>query len=148
MAKIKYIAPSPKAGQISHERPDVARTLIAAGFAEAIPYKDFRERLAQEGQVGTDAHNTDPNLTKQGEVKWSVLDSDSSGFRAVVIVRLSGSEKLYYSGPTSEMPPAVIKRFEELMGEPDQAAVRAQERDAARTKQLLYEHSLKDIRRY
>jgi hypothetical protein len=46
--KIKFLPPSPKAGTIEHIENQTGRTLIAAGLAEAIPYKDFRERLRDE----------------------------------------------------------------------------------------------------
>jgi len=35
--KILYIAPSPKAGQTEHLQPNIAQTLIAAGFAQEVP---------------------------------------------------------------------------------------------------------------
>src|ERR1019366_4349693 len=101
MAKIKYIAPSPKAGQISHERPDVARTLIAAGFAEAVPYKDFRERLREEGQGGAHPQSTNPCV--EG-VEWGIKDASDSGFRCVTVIKKVNSETTYYSTPPVDAP--------------------------------------------
>jgi len=46
---------SPKAGLVEHIDNATARTLIAAGFAEHVPYKDFRERLAAESTSQTAA---------------------------------------------------------------------------------------------
>src|ERR1019366_8956918 len=46
--KITFLSPSPKAGQISHIENAAGHALVAAGLAEHIPWKDFRERLAAE----------------------------------------------------------------------------------------------------
>src|SRR5271165_4808703 len=55
--KIKFLPPSPRAGEISHIDNATGHTLCAAGLALQIAYTDFRERLAGESmpaaQTGT-----------------------------------------------------------------------------------------------
>jgi hypothetical protein len=47
MAKVRFLT-GPKAGTIEHIKPQVAETLVAAGLAELIPYKNYVERLKEE----------------------------------------------------------------------------------------------------
>ena len=142
--KIRYLAASPKVGQVEHIRNDVGVTLIAAGFAEAVPYKDFRERLREESQNATDAHNVNPNFTKNGEVQWSV---DAKSFDKPVIVKRQRSETTYYAGPSAEMPQSVIELFQSLSdtGSPHNSTAQL---EADQRKQAEYEHSIRDVRRY
>jgi hypothetical protein len=92
MAKIQYIAPSPKAGQIEHVRPDTARTLVAAGFAIDIPYKDFRARLADAG-AANDPHNVNhaskassgASKTPMNQGSASLQSSSASGLKRLGI---------------------------------------------------------------
>jgi hypothetical protein len=143
MAKIQYIAPSPKAGQIEHVRPDTARTLVAAGFAIDIPYKDFRARLADAG-AANDPHNVNPCV--EG-VQWGVKDANESGFGVVAVVKRFGSETTWYSTPPEDAPESIKRRYRDLTNTVSGPSAAAQ-LDAAKRKQLEYDHSIKDVRRY
>lgn len=72
--KIIYVAPSPRAGQIDHLQPHRAQALIDSGFAQAVPYKDFRERLREE-----EAARQSALAPVYAEVKWAVAQGIISG---------------------------------------------------------------------
>jgi hypothetical protein len=48
--KVKFTS-GPKQGTIEHLQPSIANTLIAAGLAELIPFKNYVERLQEEEAV-------------------------------------------------------------------------------------------------
>jgi hypothetical protein len=73
MAKIKFTS-GPKSGTIEHVKPQVAETLIAAGLAELIPYKNYVERLQEEEAV---RQSSLPQVT--AKVTWSVGKGDRNG---------------------------------------------------------------------
>ncbi len=66
--KIKHLF-GPKSGTIEHIDNSTGNLLIAAGLAEHIPYKDFRERLREEGQG---MQTPDPNFVVG--VQWQVKE--------------------------------------------------------------------------
>jgi hypothetical protein len=141
--KIRYLAASPKNGQIEHIRNDVGATLIAAGFAEAIPYKDFRERLLEEGQGFADPHSVNPCVKG---VEWGVKDASDSGFRVVTIIKRSGADTTYYSTPPADAPKSIVKRFEDLSNSSGSTA--SADLEAAKRAQLLYNESVKHAKKW
>jgi hypothetical protein len=118
--RIKYLPSSPKAGQVEHIANSVGATLIAAGFAEAVPYKDFRERLAAETPQ---AFAIAPPV-----VEWGVKERHLSRFGLVVVVKKVGSETTYYSAPPDDAPPSIKQRFAELNQTPLDPEVAAEQR--------------------
>jgi hypothetical protein len=142
--KIRYIAPSPKAGKTEHCRNDVGLTLIASGFAEAIPYKDFRERLQAEGQGGTDPHNVNPCV--EG-IQWGVKDASDSGFRIATVIKRSGAETTYFSALPPDAPKSIVARFNDLSNSTS-AADNAADFEAAKRAQLEYDEKIKHVKRY
>jgi hypothetical protein len=141
--KIRYLAASPKVGQVEHIRNDVGVTLIAAGFAEAVPYKDFRERLREEGQGGAHPQSTNPCVDG---VEWGIKDASDSGFRCVTVIKKVNSETTYYSAPPADAPKSIVKRFDELSNSTGSTA--AADLDAAKRAQLEYNERIKDIPRW
>jgi len=104
MARIKYIAPSPKAGRIDHVYPHIADTLVSAGLAEHIVYKDFRERLAAEFSPPAVAP----------VVEWGVQDKTQSPFSSVLIIKRTGCETQWLKEPPVDCPPSIVARWAEL----------------------------------
>ena len=92
--KIKHIN-SPKSGTIEHVRPDVGRTLVAAGFAEAVPLpargsKDWLAARNEQAALTTkpDAHDT--VIENVIGVRWECISLPITGIPA--ILRRSGCE--------------------------------------------------------
>ncbi len=102
--RIKYLPSSPTAGQVEHIANSVGETLIAAGFAEEIKYRDFRERLAAEASPAA------PPL----KVEWGVQERHLSRFGLVVVIKKVGAETQYLSAPPDDAPESIKKRFAEL----------------------------------
>jgi hypothetical protein len=103
---------SPKAGLVEHIDNATARTLIAAGFAEPVPYKDFRERLAAESTSQT--AGTIVSVGVSGTA-WG-FDGSCSQFRQPVIIFKRGAETVYYDAPVKDTPAAIVKQFHEAVG--------------------------------
>jgi hypothetical protein len=118
--RIRYLPSSPKAGQVDHVNNSVGATLIAAGFAEAMPYTDFRQRLAAETPQ---AFAIAPPV-----VEWGVQERHLSRFGLVVVVKKVGSETTYYSAPPDDAPASIKQRFAELNQTPVDPEVEAERR--------------------
>jgi hypothetical protein len=103
---------SPKAGLVEHIDNATARTLIAAGFAEHVPYKDFRERLAAESTSQTAC--TIVSVSVSG-TEWG-FDGSCSQFRQPVIIFKRGAETTYYDAPVKDTPASVVRQFYEAVG--------------------------------
>ena len=103
---------SPKAGLVEHIDNSTAKTLIAAGFAEHIPYKDFRERLAAEATSQTAGTVVSVGVAA---VEWG-FDGSCTQFKQPVIIFKRGSETTYYDGPVKDTPCAIVKQFYEAVG--------------------------------
>jgi len=103
---------SPKAGLVEHLDNATAKTLIAAGFAEHVPYKDFRERLAAESTSQT--AGTVVSVSVVG-TEWG-FDGSCSQFRQPVIIFKRGSETTYYDAPVKDTPASIVKQFYEAVG--------------------------------
>jgi hypothetical protein len=65
--KVKFTS-GPKQGTIEHLQPSIANTLIAAGLAELIPFKNYVERLQEEEAV---RQSSLPQVTSN--VTWAVV---------------------------------------------------------------------------
>jgi len=103
---------SPKAGLVEHIDNATAKTLISAGFAEHVPYKDFRERLAAESTSQT--AGTVVSVSVSG-TEWG-FDSSCSQFRQPVIIFKRGAETTYYDAPVKDTPASIVKQFHESVG--------------------------------
>jgi len=97
--KIRYINPSPKAGQISHERPDTARTLIAAGFAEAVPLPErgsagWVQARLEQGRAQQGPPNAHDTVVTSHAPVWSVAEEyQGIPIGGVVMLRSTGDSK-------------------------------------------------------
>jgi hypothetical protein len=71
--KVKFTS-GPKAGTIEHLQPSIANTLVAAGLAEIIPFKNYVERLQEEEAV---RQSSLPQVTSK--VTWTVGKGERNG---------------------------------------------------------------------
>ena len=148
--RIRFIEPSPRAGEVTHIDNITGRTLIASGFAELVPYKDYRERLSQEGQVGSDGTNVNPNVVSG--VEWGVLQPEITT-NPVCIIRRFANETVYFDGVPDPVkwgvcPPSIVAQFHALTDEPTPsgfskeqsvvAELQQKERDAKGVAAVLY----------
>jgi hypothetical protein len=83
--KVKFTS-GPKAGTIGHLQPSIANTLVAAGLAEIIPFKNYVERLQEEEAV---RQSSLPQVT--AKVTWSVGKGDRNG-RYFISAQCSNSQ--------------------------------------------------------
>jgi hypothetical protein len=90
--KIKFVS-GPKAGTVEHLQPSIANVLIASGMAEHIPYKNYVERLAEEGRASQTAQ--DPAI-----VSWGISLGNRNG-KDFISARCSrpNCSTLVYDGP-------------------------------------------------
>lgn len=144
--KIKFVS-GPKQGAIEHLQPSIANTLIASGLAELVPYKGFRERLAEES-------NMNRSHVRAGAVApeffttpvWSAKQLIHSG--KVVVEKRFGTETVAYSTPPADCPPAVVRAFESLTTKPDTLAADQLAREAAVRAQAEYVERSKTFKRW
>jgi hypothetical protein len=137
--RIKYteFAPDPRQWNTVVNLPaHVAQVLIATNQAVAVPWKDFRERLAATATAGADPFNV--NAYVEG-VQWGVIPAETSQFRRVVICKRAGAETTWYDGPTSEMPPSIVAQFEQLTNSTVDPEVLAERREQDKNRQILQE---------
>lgn len=137
---IRFIHPSPKAGQEEHVENSAGRTLILAGFAEEVPSKGYQERLAA---LERERQRTSPAQVAQ----WAVHDSISSG-RKIMVVKTYLAEVTYYDAPPQDCPPAVVARWQKLVDlerglQNDQPKI-----DAAKREHAAQEARERNARRY
>jgi hypothetical protein len=119
MAKIRYIAPSPKAGQEEHVRPDTARTLVAAGFAEECKLAPrgtkawFAQRMEQSSL--TSQPSAGDTVAPKLVPGWTIVTRDGPGGQQYFVqeVRASG-ETFLYDGPPKHCPAPTVKHYQEL----------------------------------
>jgi hypothetical protein len=127
--RVKFINPTNKKfGTVEHIENTAGRTLIAMGEAEAVPYKDFRERLAAEAAVGSHSTNVNPGVLG---TEWGLIPSETSSFRQDVVVKREGASTTYYSDCPPEAPAAIKKQWADLKGLDRFANVRAVEKAKA-----------------
>jgi hypothetical protein len=110
--KIRFLAPSPKAGQIEHCENAAGRALILAGLAEAVPYRDFRERLAATAATASGHGSIDATVVG---VEWGIRESDGSPYSVNSIIKKSGSNTTWYSAPPDDAPESIKRRWKELV---------------------------------
>lgn len=100
--KITYVPPSPLARQTTHLPPHRAQALIDAGFAVAVPYKNYQERLADS--------MTPPTADL---IQWAVNEKAAGG--AVVVKTVNAGDVEYYDAPPAGCPQSVINRYNYLV---------------------------------
>ncbi len=118
--KVKFLF-GPKSGTTELTDNETGKTLIAAGLAEEIKYKDFRERLREEGQG---RQQLDPNFVNG--VQWCVKERTfSTGPNRAYIERRSGQEVLYGESPDAfkDCPQSVRVQFLRLNKVEDPEAI-------------------------
>jgi hypothetical protein len=135
--KIKHTS-GPKLGVVEHVNNTIGATLVAAGLADHIKYKDFRERLSEESAAGSDPSNTVVTFYKDPE--WGVAQL----VRKLVIIKKHLSEIYRFESEEQARdygcPESVLKRYRDIkaLPGPDQAgAVLAQ----AKHDQMLRDHA-------
>ncbi len=131
--KIKYIAPSPKAGQEEHIENTAGTALCRAGFAEEIRYKNYRERLAAEFSPPAP-----PSV-----VSWGILEATSYA-SLPAIIRREGANTVYYSSyeGLADCPVSIRQRFDALLNPPPNNLERA------KREQAEYNERIKTAKRY
>ncbi len=103
--RVRFINPSNKKfGTVEHIENTAGRTLIALGECEAVPYRDFRERLAAEASPAA----------APVQISWGVKEADGSVFSTPTIVKKVGSETFYFDGPPADCPPSIVAQYNEL----------------------------------
>jgi hypothetical protein len=121
--KIRYVSPSPKAGKEEHVENTAGRALVLAGFAEEVPYKNYRERLAEESkQIAAAA--TAPPIDQ-----WAINQSTSNDPNAprFVVAHTTVLGTTYYNAPPKHAPAHVKQRFRDLVATDDNAWKERQE---------------------
>lgn len=137
---IRFIHPSPKAGQEEHVENTAGRTLILAGFAEEVPAKGYQERLAA---LERERQRTSPAPVAQ----WSVQESMSSNGKILVIKTYLG-EVTYFDAPPNDCPPVVVKRWNEKVSLERSLAADQPKIEAAKRAHAAQESRERDARRY
>ena len=108
--KITYTeyVPDPKLrGTTAHLPAHIAQVLIASGQAKAVPYKDFREILADDDAVRAAAA---PPVT----VEWGIRDKDRSVHSQVLIIRKLGAELSFFLAPPKDCPPSIVQQWKDM----------------------------------
>jgi hypothetical protein len=142
--KIRLLT-GPRAGQIDHApNSQEIQLQVKLGNIEIMPYRDFRERLREEGQGGAST-NVNPSLP-EGKIEWGVLDRNTQ-FREVTVVKKFASETVYYSTPPVDAPKSIVQRFNDLSNS-TRSADAAADLAAAKRAQLEYNEKLKEIPRW
>jgi hypothetical protein len=139
MARIQYCAPSPKAGQIEHVSTTVASTLIASGFAVAVPYKNYQERLQAEAQTGSDPSNVNPAWV--ATPTWSISTAKRRDAKPIILFSYGSEQTRFEDAAQAEAngcPAVTLKYFNQLLAADDDVA-RANVLDAARAAQTANE---------
>jgi hypothetical protein len=96
-------------GTINDKLPrSIAQGVVASGLATEIPYKNYFERLAAEGQSQTAGAVV--NVQVVG-TEWGFSDAKHSQFKIPVVVKRFGSETIWYSTPPSDCPASILKQF-------------------------------------
>ena len=115
--KIQYIAPSPKAGTIEHVSQQVGQTLVAAGFATAVPFPrrdgspEWMAAIAEEDAARKPSHHDTVGALPPGEIQWSVRELASG---KAVIVKQTGGEIQFIDAITPDTPESTRRAFVEL----------------------------------
>jgi len=103
-----------KNGTLEHVCRDLAAVACGYGQASPAPFKDFRERLAFETAQRTGPQPGDSAVTLPLVDEWGVKAPDGECPAVVILKKTPCGETLRYLQPTSEMPPHIVQRFEEL----------------------------------
>lgn len=121
--KIRYTAASPKAGIEEHLNNQTAATLIAAGFAVHVPYKNFVEFMNAEHREGRDPNNSNPPQVVG--VVWECSANARSG--VPTIYRRQGGEVARMTDEAQAIqygvPDSVLKTYRELTANGDAEAI-------------------------
>jgi len=115
--KIKYLS-GPKSGIVEHVNNTIGSTLVAAGLAEHIPYKNYIERLSETAREGSDVSNVNPPSVT-GTV-WEVTTAPRSG--KVILLRKTGFEtariETVEQAAAVGAPQNVVKQFKAMLEAP------------------------------
>lgn len=133
--KVRFIS-GPKINTTEHVANDIGRTLVAAGLAEHVPYKDFRERLAAESSPAA----------KPTPVEWGIRESDGSPFSVTVVVKKTATGMQFLSQPPDDAPESIKRRFAELASINPNAAAEAL--GARKREQAEYDERMKMAKRF
>src|SRR5579864_3765470 len=101
--KIKFISGA-KSGTIEHIDNSTGNLLIAAGLAEHVPYKNWQERLREEGQ----GMRTPDALKSYPTPQWSVVTLRAGGEPTYVIEKLHNFERTLYGKSNLQTPDATF----------------------------------------
>lgn len=141
--RIRFVPPSPKSGTVEHCENAAGRALILAGLAEAVPYKDFRERLAAEFSSASGAGNVNASVVG---ISWGIRESDGSAYSQNVVVKRVGAETTFFSAPPDDAPESIKRRFAECASKNPNAAAEALAQ--AKADAALYNEQSKTFKRW
>jgi hypothetical protein len=144
MTKIQYTSASPKAGQIEHISSSVAATLIAAGFATAVPFpprgsKEWLAAIQEVDRMNTQPSQYDTPVPANG-VEWAATVMSSGLVR--VIKKINGSI-WWFDGPPTECPESIRAQFLQLANL--NPGANAEALDAAKRSQVDANNKARDV---
>ena len=121
--RIKFITPSPRAGEITHIDNITGRTLIASGFAVEEKFTSYQDRLAFEAKHAP-REPLPPGALPAGTVEWSVFEPILyPDLNPPTIVRKDCNGTVHFDGPPRDTktwgvpPAAVVAKFNALIAE-------------------------------
>jgi hypothetical protein len=116
--KIVYVPPSPKAGQSEHLPPHTANTLIAAGFAEAVPLPPRNDPswLAERNEQAKLAERNPEDAGVKG-VEWGVKARNPMfpASSKTHIIKRVGVETFFFAAPPADCPRSIGARWQQLI---------------------------------
>jgi hypothetical protein len=123
--KIVYSAASPKAGQVEHVSQQVGQTLVAAGFATAVPFpprgsKGWLAAIKELDAMQTGPSPQDTVPEAPTGITWSVKKMEGG---AVVIIRRTMEQVDWLSAPTPDTPKNIAQQFRGMRADDDAVAV-------------------------
>ena len=118
--RIRFIPPSPRAGELVHIENQTGRTLIASGFAEEVKYTSYHERLREEGNPTPDTSAA--TFIAPGTVLWSVHEPVLCPTNPITIKRTDANGTQFFDGIPDEskwgkVPDAVKAKYASLVAE-------------------------------
>jgi hypothetical protein len=131
--KIKFLS-GPRTGQTDHA-PNTQETqlLAKAGIIEIIPYRDYRDRLADEISAAT----------VQPVVEWGTCVKND----AALVVKKIGADTYYVDAPTADTPDSIKVQFARLQTQNSAAQFAANAAERSRAEEAQRHEMLAEMNR-
>ena len=124
-----------------------ALAAIDSGLATEIPYKDYRERLATEGQG---MQTPDPNFIIGSQ--WGVQSAiQGYAWSKVLVIKKVGSETFFYATPPPDAPLPIVQQYWDQVGhteDPETIRVRECQLAAAQQAQDIADKQAERVVRF